>query len=396
MKKLKLPRGVSYSKAGLTALAVIVLLFIFLVRLGSLVHHLSLGEVQTSRAPVGFHGTYHSPLYMPMQLIRSVDFYLFRTHGQLLTRLPNVVFGLATVVMFSVLMQIWYGRRTAIIMSLLFATSAWTLHVSRLASNDVMYLFGIVGLLLAHALMTRKKVSLRAWYFNSLIWGILLTIPGFIWLVLADVYMQRDLIKPSFKEISKTTAQKVIALALFLIWLPLTIIDITRSGQLKLWLGLPQHLAGVGKLIKQFGAVFVHLFFRGPQYPQVWLGKAPVLDAFTLAMCLIGIYFYVSHRNSARARSLATLFLISVILVALNGAVSFSLVVPFAYVTAGMGVAYIFHSWFKTFPSNPLARGFGIGLVSLIVLVSCIYSLRAYFVAWPHNPVTVSTFRHRL
>jgi hypothetical protein len=364
MNKLKVPKGVSYLQIGLALLALLIFIFLLLFRLGSLTKHLSLGEVQTAHAAVGWHGIYHSPLYMPLKLIRSIDFYLFSSHGQTLTRLPNVLFGFITVGMFSALMYIWYGRRTAVLMTLLFSSSAWALHVSRLASFDVLYLFGIVGLLLGHALLAKKTVGLKTWYYNLFIWGILLTIPGFIWLVIAEVVLQRDLIKPGLKENLKTLQQRLIGAVLFLIWLPLTLIDLTRSGQLKLWLGLPAHLASIAKLLKQFVAVFVHLFFRGPQYPQVWLGKAPLLDAFTLIMAIIGIYFYISHRNSSRSRSLATLFLISVILVALNGAVSFSLVVPFMYVTAGMGVAYIFHSWFKTFPSNPLARGFALGLVT--------------------------------
>jgi 4-amino-4-deoxy-L-arabinose transferase-like glycosyltransferase len=395
MKKPKLANRLSYNRLGVLAFCLIVL-FILLVRLGSLTKGFSMNELQASALAVGWHGIYNSPLNLPLKLVRSADFAIFKTHGQTLSRLPNVVLGFISILALSYLLYIWHGKRSAVLAGALFATSAWTLHISRLASYDVVYYFAITLLLLGHALLRRKQVSLKAWYFNLVVWGMLLTIPGCVWLVIVDLLIQRDLLINSFKSVSKTTRQKTIAVILFVVWLPLTAIDLVRPDQFKLWLGLPVHFLAPLKLLKQFVAVFVHLFIRGPQYPQLWLGKAPLFDAFTLVMALIGIYFYARHWKNQRTLSLGSLFLVSFIVVGIGGPVSFSLVVPFVYIAAAMGISYILHSWLSKFPNNPIGRNFGIGLLSLVVLVSCIYNLRAYFVAWPHNPVTAHTFSHRL
>jgi hypothetical protein len=56
----------------------------------------------------------------------------------------------------------------------------------------------------------------------------------------------------------------------------------------------------------------------------------------------------------------------------------------------------LLHSWLKTFPNNPFARYFGIGIVSLAVIISCGYNYRSYFIAWPNTTQTKQTFGQRL
>jgi hypothetical protein len=366
---------------------------LLLYRLGTLTHGLSSGEVQAAVAPVGWHGIYHAPLDLPLKLVRSVVFWLSPNHGQTLTRLPNAIFGALAIMSFSWLTWLWHGRRTALLVTALFATSAWVLHVSRYASYDVLYLWAISTLLLSHALLQRYVNRSAVWYGVLALWGLMLTIPGMVWFVLPELYIQSSLVKKGWATFGGWW-QRLIALIIALVWLPLLIIDFGRSGQLVTWLGAPSHIAGPTTLIKQLVSVPIHLFVRGPEYPALWLGRAPILDAFTLAMSALGIYFYATRWRSTRGRLLGATFLIAVILVALHGPVSFSVLVPLMYAAAAMGLAYLVHEWLQVFPLNPLARSLGIGLVTLTVAVSCMYNLRAYFVAWPHNPVTQVTFRY--
>jgi hypothetical protein len=141
--------------------------------------------------------------------------------------------------------------------------------------------------------------------------------------------------------------------------------------------------------------VFVNLFVSGPHQPALWLGRAPILDVFTLAMCIIGLYFYGLHPRASRTKLLGSLFLIGAVLVALAGPVGLSLLVPILYIIAATGITYLIKEWLKVFPLNPLARGLGLGLVALAVTLACAYNLRAYFVAWPHNDNTHAVFHYR-
>jgi hypothetical protein len=398
MKKLMALRDFGWlrsQEAMLIIIGLAALICLLVYKLGSLVGGLSIGEVKTATDAVGLHGIYHAPLDLPVKLVRSVVFFLYPDHGQTLTRLPNVIFGFAGMISFSWLIWLWHGRRTAIFMTVLFCTSAWALHASRLASFDVLYLSAIPLLLLAQALLYRDSQNPFVWYGSVLVWGFLLYVPGLVWLILLHLYLQRKVLTESWRE-TTTHWRKVSTLTITALFLPLLIVNLIRPGQLLLWLGAPHDLAAPVTLGKQFLGVFVHLFVRGPQYSDIWLGRAPVLDAFVLLCAALGIYFYAKHWSAWRSKTLGIMTAAGVLLVALNGPVGLSLLVPLMYIAAAAGLAYLLHEWLKTFPSNPLARGLGIGIIATLVGLSCLYNLRAYYIAWPHNQVTKQTFQYHL
>lgn len=376
------------------AIGVAVLAFLMLYKLGNLTGGLSAGEAKLAVSPVGWHGLYHNPLDLPLKLVQSIVFYLSPSHGQALTRLPNALFGALTIASFILLIRFWHSARIALLTGVLFATSAWVLHVSRLASFDVLYLWGIVTLLLINALMARYAKRALVGYGSLVALGLLIYIPGMVWLVLIDLFFMKKQFKEAWQHLASWWKRSLYVL-LGLIWLPLLGLDLSRSGQLKLWLGLPVHFASPIQFLKHFIAVPTHLFIRGPQYPNVWLGKAPILDVFTLVACCIGIYFYATHLRAGRSRLLIALAIAGWILVALAGPVGLSVLVPLLYVAVAAGIAYLLHEWLQVFPLNPLARGIGLTLVSLAVVLACTYNLRAYFIAWPHNAETKATFHYR-
>ena len=370
------------------------LALLLLYKLGSLTGGLGAGELTSASAPVGWHGIYHQPLDLPLKLVRSAVFFLFPTHGQTLSRLPDVFFGGLAIISFAWLIRLWHGTRTAVLAGLLFATSAWVLHASRLASFDVMYLWATPTLLLVHSLLHKYAKRPVVSYGSLLIWGLMLYIPGLIWLLAVEAYLQRGVLLSSWKHFGRWW-QRLLYLLAGLVWLPLLIIDLMRPDNLRTWLGLPGHFAAPAHLLKQFVAVPVHLFIRGPQYPDIWLARSPVLDVFTLVACAIGIYFYATHLQAVRSRLLGLFALVGFVLVGLGGPVGLSLLVPLLYVWAAAGIAYLTREWLQVFPNNPLARSLGLGLIVLVVGLACIYNLRAYFVAWPHNQTTRVTFQYR-
>lgn len=388
-KHLKLPGQSVLLILGLGLLLAAILLY----KLGSLMSGLSSGEISAATTPVGLHGIYHHPQYLPLELVRSIDFTIFKSHGQTLTRLPNTLFGALAIINFAWVIKQWHSPRTAVLATVLFATAAWTLHVSRLASFDVMYLWAMPTLILSYSLLQRHSDSKLVWYACLVSWLFMIYIPGLIWLLLASLYLERQALRKALVDFSGWW-QRVSYAAMVVIGLPLLVVDLLRPHRLAGWLGLPSHFPGLGTVIKHFVAVPVHLFIRGPQYPTLWLGRAPLMDIFSLVLCLIGIYFYATHLQAARSRLLLAFALISFVLVGLNGPVSFSLIVPLMYVSAATGIAYLLHEWLQTFPRNPLARSLGIGIIVLAVVLSASYNLRAYFLAWPHNVISQSVFRY--
>jgi hypothetical protein len=395
MAKKRQKRDLDGRVVALLAVALVVVAGLMVYKLGSLVGGVSAAEHAVASTPVGWHGIYHQPLYLPLKLVRSIDFFIFNQHGQTLTRLPSVLFGILAIASFAWVVKLWHGTRTAILATCLFASSAWVLHVSRLASFDALYLWTIPALLVAQLKMQRSSTKPAIFYGSVLLWGLLLYIPGVIWLILPSLYWQRQAIKNGWRHFSRWW-QRLAYLLLGLVWLPLLGHSIQNTAILRTWIGLPPHFSQPLTLLKNFAGVFVHLFIRGPEYPQLWLGRAPLLDVFALATCLIGLYFYAQHWRASRSRVLGTFFLLGAVLIALGGPVGLSLLVPVLYLVAATGIAYLIREWLQVFPVNPLARGFGLGIIILAVALSCTYNARAYYVAWPHNPVTPTVFRYHL
>lgn len=367
--------------------------WLVLHRLASLTGGLSSSEMRASTEAVGWHGIYNNPFYLPLKLVRSVIFLSFPDHGQLLTRLPNVIFGVLGIITFGWLVRLWHGVRTAILATVLFACSAWVLHVSRLASFDVLYLWAIPTLLLPPLLQKKYPNHPFFWYASLISWGLLLYVPGLVWLIIVNLWLQRKLIASGWKQF-KLQWQRGLYFLVGLIWLPLLIINLMRPGNLLTWLGWPKHIGTLTEVLRRIAEVPAHLFFRGPVSPELWLARAPILDIFALVVCALGIYFYVRHWRAIRSRLLGSLLLVGIILVGLGGPVSLSLLIPLLYLAVATGLAYLLHEWFVVFPNNPLARGLGLGLIIAVVGLSCLYNTRAYFVAWPHTAATRSTFHY--
>jgi len=173
--------------------ALAVLYWLLLHRLGSLVGGLSAGEAQVANTAYGWHGLYHQPLYLSLDLLRSVVWLLPGHHGQLLTRLPDALIGVITIICFATLIKIWHGTRTAIFATAMFASSAWVLHISRLASNDALYLCAIPLLLLGLVVAQRRATNPFVYYGNILLWGSLLYVPGMLWFIALLVFGPRKL-----------------------------------------------------------------------------------------------------------------------------------------------------------------------------------------------------------
>lgn len=395
MKRMKGLWG-QHSRALITTCIVGgILAGLLLYKLGSLMGGMSSNEIATVQQPLGWSGIWALPFELPLKLVQSVLFFAQPDHGSFIARLPNVLFGATAVLALGWVIATWHNLRTTMFTMLLFATSAWVLHVSRVATTDVLYLWALPMLLVTQVLLHAYKDRPQAWYGCIALWGILLYIPGMVWLIVAQIILQRRQIRQLLQQV-KTWPARVTSLILAAVWLPLLVIGFTRTNGLMLWLGLPQDFASPLTIVKDIAAVPYHLLVRGPEYPDIWLGRLPILDAFTLIMCLLGIYFYVSHWRSSRSRFLGVMTALGVVLIGVGGPVKFSLLVPLLYVCVATGIAYILQSWLKVFPRNPIARGLGIGLVSLAVALSCVYNLRAYFVAWPHNQAAQSIFRYHL
>lgn len=370
--------------------------FLMLYRLGSLINGVSSAEIATRSMLIGLHGIYHNPLNLPLNGLRSLDYKFFHPTTQTLLRLPNAIIGGVTIIAFYYLAKLWYSTRIAIATSLMFATSAWTLHISRLASNNIDYMAGVTFFILSTAILHRYSDKRYVHSLINLLWGLMLYIPGIAWLVVINGIRQHKQIGKGFK-LQKSFLSVTTYILSILIPLPLLVNYLIKSPKhILAWLALPSHLPDPATIAKQFGGVFVHILIRGPQYPNLWLGRQPILDIFCLVALVLGAIFYITHLSATRSHLLIGSFIVGLVLISISGGIDLSFLVPVIFLFIAAGIAYLLQQWLAVFPKNPFARYTGYILISAAVAVSCLYGLRSYFVAWPHNPQSQAVFDKKL
>ena len=368
--------------------------FLLLFRLGYLTRGLSGSELQLQLQASSWHNLVHNPLDLPLKTVQWVFLTLFQHRTPFELRAPSAIFGALTLVAFAYVLRRWYGIRAAIYGTILFGFSSWFLHTSRLASYDIMQLWAVTTLIALHVALFQRPVKRVVWlYVGMILSGLLLYVPGVVWLwVIAISLHPKDI--ATFWQTLGTSWRRMLAIGLFLLTLvPLGYAFFRTPSFAQTWLGLPNHFGTASLLVKDFVRVPYELFVTGPNSPQLWLDRLPVLDIFSTIMCVFGIVFYARHILVPRTRLLLGIFIVGAMLAALGGPVGLSIVIPVAYLVVAAGVGYILHEWLRVFPRNPLARTLGYGLLGFAILMACLYNTRAYYVAWPHNPTTITIFR---
>lgn len=352
-------------------------------------------ELQIAATPTSWHSLIQDPFFLSAKVLHSAGFYLLGSHGALSSRLPSALLGAVAIISVGLLLRAWHGARIAVLGCLLFATSAWTLHISRFAGFDSSYLVALPLLLATQLIIQRSRAG---WvpYIILLVWSSLLFTPGLIWFVLIAVWWQRYELHDAWRQ-GRTWWRRTLLVLSGLVWLPLLANRfITQPLAIKDWIGMPTGLSGLSGFGQRLADVPLHLFIHGPSAPDIWLGQLPILDVFTLIVTILGIVFYTRHWRSSRAHQIGIYGLLSFLLIGLGGSVTLSLVIPLLYLLAGSGLSWLLRDWLTRFPNNPIARAVGIALITTAVVTSCVYNLQSYFVAWPHSSTTISHFMYQI
>jgi hypothetical protein len=395
MKKSWLALTAHVQLLGILFGALVALGCMYVFRLGSLTYqHVSTAEFISHASDTSLHAILHNPLNAPYKLLDYL-FLLFNAHSVACARLSSVAFAIAACALFFIIMLRWHGRRTAILSTTLFGTSGWLLHVGRLADGNSALLLIPLGLILFASWLNTTERHGAALLYMTAASGLALFTPGAIWFLVAAYILIWEAVSEHITE-SKLW-EKTLSIIVLLYFAVILVYVFYHTPHLyKTWLGLPAAWPSPLTALKQWVDTILFLFVRGPSNASMWLAHMPILDIFTAAMFLIGGYFYSAHYKNLRTQVLALFLVIGSALVALSGASAMNFIVPIIYLIAGTGLTYFLRKWLTVFPRNPLARGFGIGLIVIVVVAAALYHIRSYFVAWHHSPNTAQAFRKQL
>ena len=353
---------------------------------------LSPAEQNLTNTPIGLHGILTNPFFLASKLQLTAAIYWFGHSSSFIARLPSVKLGALAIICMAIVIRTWHGTKAAVLGCLLFACSAWVLHVSRYASFDSLYLLSLPLILVGQLALERLKYI---WvpYIVLLSWGILLYTPGLIWFIIFAAYRERNRFQQAWVSQRLWWQRGILGLCA-IAWLPLMVqFFIRQPRQLIIWLGAPLKFDGWPQLLHRLTAVPLHLFVHGPAIPERWLGQLPILDVFTLVVTVLGFAYYLRHWRSGRSRLLLMYSIIGTIVIGLGGSADISLLIPLVYLAAAAGIAGLSRDWRQRFPLNPVLRAAGTIVLTVVVLASCAYNLQSYFVAWPHDQATLRIFK---
>lgn len=397
MKKFKFYLSVAWGPALIYLLLFVFVLAFLFFRLGTLTPSISEPEKDTLSHLVsrdlGLREIVQDPQFLPYQ----IGIYFFEKVGlasPFIARSLGALIGLAAVISFFYILSRWHSNRIALLGTGLFLTSSWFLHTARLATPEVSFLL-LLPLVACGAWLNdtqrRDHFTLAAAALSA---GLLLYIPGMIWFVLAGLIWQRKRVRLSLASFNLWQILLVGVLGMAVL-APIVIAASDRPTFLLGIIGLPDHVIGWKEILANLADIPKQLFVRGPDDPAFWLGSTPLLDAFTSAMFIIGLYASYFRLRLDRTKLLLFGLVVGSALIA-AGTATLSILLPLVYILVAAGISFMLQQWFTVFPRNPLARGIAWSLISIAIATSCYYNVKHYFVAWPNTPEVRASFSERL
>lgn len=359
-------------------------------RLGTLVGGYSPNELSTLQASDGLRLILDNPVNAPFS-ITAYFLGLIHIGEQVIfpLRLAAGFFGLLTLTTFYWLVRHWHGERSAILGTIVFGCSAWFLHTVRLGSPDVL-LFLLLALA-ATSVWLKRTDNRLVLLVGFGVTAALLYIPGMIWVLIAGVAWQGKTIYRLFKQHLALMCLGTVGLLALISPLAWAIYNAPQTA--KIIAGLPaEGWPRLAEVAERLAQVPYSLVAHGPANAEIWLGRLPILDAFSVVMFILGAYLYIRHFRLVRSKMVGTALVVGTVLIGLGGAVSLSVLMPFVYIVIAAGIGFMLDRWQKIFPRNVIAQSVSVALISIAVIAASWYGLRHYFVAWPNAPATKQVF----
>ena len=364
---------------------------LLLFDIGGMLPNLSKNEVAQASSSSSVQNLIKNPLGLPHKLPQLAVQQLRPSPAAI--RSVSALIGLLTIGSFYYVLKNWYTKRIAILGTLLFATSAWFLHSARTGTDTSVYLLLFVAIACVSWLQ-QTKGSIVSVLASAVLVIALLYIPGMIWIVLPVVLWQISRVG-DILEGQNAGLLTLLSLVILATLAPIGWAMYLDHDLIKTYFGLPQAFPEPIQIVKNIANVPVQLFIRGPNNPETWLGRIPLLSLFSSVMFIIGLYAYFLMRRLDRTWFIAYVLVVGTVLVGLGGPVDLTIILPFIYLIAVGGIAFMLQQWFMVFPRNPFARATGTLLMTAAILLASFNGISHYFIAWPNTPATKQVFIHR-
>jgi hypothetical protein len=350
-------------------------------------------EVYTYQTAGSLHAIMNDPLNAPYKIVLYAVMQLGH-HSLLATRIVAAAFAVAASLLFFMVARGWFGYRSALLGTIMFASSAGFLHIARLGSALILQM-GLL-LLLATAVWWRneQRPSQPKLLLTLLAFAALWYVPGMIWFELLAVWVLHKQLRYAAWRLG--WQQRTAGLVLFLVLVAPLIRAFVLSPHLLLtFAGLPQQFAPPLEMAQNIAGSLLSVGFHSNGLSSLWLAHLPLLNVTEIVLLALGVYTLVRRVALRRSLYILAATVLSLLLIGLNGPVDISSLLPLLYLVIAGGLYELLRRWMSVFPRNPFARFAGVFCIIAMLFFSVLYQYRVYFVAWPHNAVTRQTFTHQ-
>jgi hypothetical protein len=329
------------------------------------------------------------PYLMPAYLIGKL-----LNNPLLGARITSVIFCLLATVCIFFIIKFWLKTRLAMVGSLLFITSSWLLNISHQATPlSWMVLAPLLLILTLTWSLKTKKHKILAFYSFAISMALAAYCPYAFWIIATALVVL--IVKGRHKLSEFKTRHVFMAAAIYFILLFFLFFGLTNHpGQIRDLLGIPAQLPSIGQYFSNLAGTLSMLFIRGNTLPESHIGNLPFLDAFSGAMFLLGIYYFVRRLPKRSSLIFLISFVTLLIILPVNPQymLASAILLPLVYLAVISGIAELLGHWFIFFPRNPMIRNLGVALVTIVIGLSCYYHLSNYYIAWPNSAATKTTY----
>ncbi len=336
------------------------------------------------------------PIYLKIDsmrsLIENVPFFPFRAlqffvnhffSGQIVAlTLVSVMLAVLSLFIFYYVLIRWRSKRVALMGTFLLGTTGLFLVAARSVEPYIYYVFSACLIPLCFLIISEEG-SKYDLLFISVILALLLYTPGFWIFILIGLALAYSSILNMLSEFS--IKQKALAFLAFILGiLPLISSFIINPLQIKGYLlGSSYNIVSIKLALDNALALPSQLVYSGLDDISVWLPNTPVIDVFTLAMIVLGIYAYKIGYHPVRFKGLIIFTLVSTVLAIVNGQKFIWVLIVPLILFATRGIGLMLQQWFAVFPKNPLARYVGVIVLCIALGTAGVFHLNRYFNAWP-------------
>ena len=392
MNKLWFYVTTNWQTVVLGSLAVLLISGLLFFKIGTLTGGVSPSEIAIQNQNPSFRSIARSPVNAPFYVLRNTGQKL-RTNTVISSRKLSALVALTAIVAFYILLRFWYSLRVATLGTMLFASSSWLLRTGRFGTPDDLQSLIIIPILFSTWLLKTKRRQLVL-AILTIVAGVMVYIPGVVWLILAAVIWRRQALFLEIRTMSRWFT--AFCYGLFLIIISPLAAGIVRTPKILLSItGLPDTI-NLAEFFNNLWHLPLNIFVRSDLSPQLAIAHLPLLDIFSTAMAALGIYSSIKFIKLDRNKLSIGALVACAILVSLGGSVTLALIMPIVYLLITAGVAFMLEDWFRVFPRNPLAANIGSTLMTIAVLLTMFYHINNYFIAWPNTSATKSEFSKRL